>query len=194
VANFYKSLRILAMADVLKGEPSAEYSLRKVFRWYSEKFHTPLHIVETLPLDFVMRHHYEAQYESLIESDSALQEELRDLTMTDEEAIAAARKKDEALFMDYQFDKDVKADVARGAALAAKEKKKPKEMPTFTAPEAGTPLQMPEAKSPITMTREEEPDISMKFVDLEEMERLASSDPMSPSTDLTGLEIKQNNS
>ena len=42
---------------------SPEYQLRRVFRAYSEKFHTPLHVVEELPIEYVLLHYFEALYE-----------------------------------------------------------------------------------------------------------------------------------
>jgi hypothetical protein len=56
-------LRIIALRNVIKGDD--EYFLRRVFRFYSETFHTPLHMVPDLPLDDVILTYYETHFEKL---------------------------------------------------------------------------------------------------------------------------------
>lgn len=51
------------MHDVVR-EPEV-YNLRYIFRWYSVTFHTPLHVVEQLPIEDILQHYYETQYEEL---------------------------------------------------------------------------------------------------------------------------------
>lgn len=51
----------IALAQVI--EPNVEYYYRNICRWYSEKFHTPLHIVETeLQPSYVLKHYYEVGF------------------------------------------------------------------------------------------------------------------------------------
>lgn len=57
------SIRIRALRAVWK--PNAESIIRRIFRWYSREFSTPLHLVDMLPLDFVLMHWFEDQYEKL---------------------------------------------------------------------------------------------------------------------------------
>ena len=85
-----KSLEILAYREALSDKPSTEFSFRKLFRWYSKEFTTPLHIVETLPLFDILQHYYEAQAVALADSKNdegqlALQEKLLELCKTAEE-------------------------------------------------------------------------------------------------------------
>src|SRR5277367_2319090 len=61
--GFVQSLRILALDAVLR--PDGEAFWRHVCRWYSKTFHTPLHVVEDLPVDVVYQHYYEGIYEDL---------------------------------------------------------------------------------------------------------------------------------
>lgn len=47
-----------------------EYLLRKICRWYSNKFYTPLHIVENdLPTYYILQHFYESKYEDMNRND-----------------------------------------------------------------------------------------------------------------------------
>jgi hypothetical protein len=41
------------------------YIYRKICRWYSTTFHTPLHIVNSMPYDEILLHYYEHNYEKL---------------------------------------------------------------------------------------------------------------------------------
>lgn len=63
------AVRILAAAEATAKAPSPEFILREIMRAYSERFHTPLHVVETLPLHDVLQHHYEALYSDLAAND-----------------------------------------------------------------------------------------------------------------------------
>ena len=84
-ASLSKSLRIIALKSVL--DPDVDYFHRHVFRWYSKQFHTPLHIVDSLPLEDVLMAYYESRYEDLAgdEDRTRLIEELQELTETDAE-------------------------------------------------------------------------------------------------------------
>jgi hypothetical protein len=59
----FDAIRIRALRGVWK--PDYEASLRRIFRWYSEKFHTPLHEVQDLPIEDVLLNWFEVHYESL---------------------------------------------------------------------------------------------------------------------------------
>lgn len=59
-------VKLVAMRDVHNSENY--YGIRRILRWYSEKFHTPLHVVEReLPLEDVLQHYFEATFEDLDE-------------------------------------------------------------------------------------------------------------------------------
>lgn len=57
------ALRLRALRSVWK--PDYDSSLRRIFRWYSEKFHTPLHEVPDLPLHDVLQAYFEVAFEGL---------------------------------------------------------------------------------------------------------------------------------
>jgi hypothetical protein len=59
--DLFEAIEISALKSVLK--PDDEYFLRRIFRWYSEKFHTALHEVEDLPLDDVLTTYFECSFE-----------------------------------------------------------------------------------------------------------------------------------
>lgn len=62
----YKEKQLEAMFHLLN--ETDIYFFRKVCRWYSEKFHTPLHVVmdgNTLPWDDILLHYYETQFEDI---------------------------------------------------------------------------------------------------------------------------------
>ena len=87
-----RNLRILAFKEALSKSPSAEFSFRKLFRWYSKTFATPLHMVEKLPLYDILQAYYEDYAITLIEagdneSHLKLQTELEDLCKTEEELV-----------------------------------------------------------------------------------------------------------
>jgi hypothetical protein len=48
--------------------------MRQIFRWYSTTYHTPLHLVEDLPLEDVLCHYYEANICERLEEKERLKE------------------------------------------------------------------------------------------------------------------------
>jgi hypothetical protein len=63
----YKLAQIQALFDV--ANKTDLYFFRKVCRWYSNQFHTPLHITETLPYPELLQHYYEYHFEQLPPND-----------------------------------------------------------------------------------------------------------------------------
>lgn len=62
----YQAMQMEAMFHLLNGTDI--YFHRKVCRWYSEKFHTPLHLVMdgvTIAWQDVLLHYYETQFEDI---------------------------------------------------------------------------------------------------------------------------------
>lgn len=111
--NASEALRIIALRDVwlryLDKADDADYNRRKMFRFYSRTFATPLHIVETLPMTDVIRAYWEQNYESLSEED--LENAVRQASMTDEELKKIGTKEDMG---ELEFDA-IAAAVASGA-------------------------------------------------------------------------------
>lgn len=91
-----EAVRLLALRNALR--PSYDYFLRRIFRRYSERYKTPLHHVQNLPLDYVLQNFYEGYYESLSEED--LHEAAEDLVEDKEQK---AREEAEAKAADDKF-------------------------------------------------------------------------------------------
>ena len=60
--SYETSLRLIALRNVLAKEPPNDYRIRTIHRWYSTHFHTPLHVVDTLPRHDVLIAYYETVY------------------------------------------------------------------------------------------------------------------------------------
>lgn len=153
-----KALRILALKSVL--DPDVDYYYRKIFRWYSKEFHTPLHIVDDLPLEDVLQAYYESRYEDVNNDDDStkLMDELQELTETEKERLRREMEGDSKKVADDDYlSKVIKEEM---------EKKLKHE------PSKGLDLNEKEGSRPL-ITREapkELPDIRLNFNDLEDEE------------------------
>jgi len=63
--DIFSAHRINALSSVMFPGSDPGYELRRIFRWYSTHFCTPLHEVSALPLDDVLQNYFEAKYEEL---------------------------------------------------------------------------------------------------------------------------------
>jgi succinate dehydrogenase flavin-adding protein (antitoxin of CptAB toxin-antitoxin module) len=61
--GYFEDLQKLALLSVLR--PDYDAWMRRVCRWYSKTFQTPLDRVEALPIDYVLQHYWESVYEEL---------------------------------------------------------------------------------------------------------------------------------
>lgn len=127
--DLFSALQILALRDVLafrrnsEVKEDAEYPLRRIFRWYSKTFHTPLHLVDDLPVEDVVRAYWESHYED--QDDDQLEIARVDLMKTDEERAAEALAADENEAEDTELIEAIRAvQAATGAATDAIEKVK----------------------------------------------------------------------
>jgi primosomal protein N' len=159
--------QILALAEVLSDTPSPEYALRRIFRAYSERFHTPLHMVDDIPLVDVLTHYYETVFEQMSEGDEAAQTELEELTktlsMSEQEAEKARAEKAKRQYRDYLFEEELKREAAaQGKPKAQEVLKKTEEL--------------------IHALKNEE--IKMQFVSDEEMDELSNQDGVGSLLDL----------
>jgi hypothetical protein len=65
----FSKLRLIATSDAI--EQSLEYYWRRVCRDYSQRFHTPLHVVEgDLSPAYVFRHVVEEQYDRIMDEEN----------------------------------------------------------------------------------------------------------------------------
>jgi flagellar biosynthesis GTPase FlhF len=148
-----EALRVKAMLGVM--EDSFLYHYRRICRWYSQKFYTPLPVVEAMPETEVFLTFFETQFEDM--SKSARRTAALEMTETKEESKARKAEEDsksDEAFLERQAKKAKKeekkllAKLARDAAKAAKQ----------IADMAGSEMAGPKkAKAP------EPPEISMKF-------------------------------
>ena len=54
-----------AQAALAVESQSNDYLLRRIFRWYSVTFHTPLAEIDELPIDYVLQQFFEYTYENM---------------------------------------------------------------------------------------------------------------------------------
>lgn len=121
-----RALRILALKEALSEEPSYDYFIRKVFRWYSKTFSTPLHQVYELPLFDVMQAYYEDIYANLADEKDTpeFHEQLSNLSKSEVELEKDKLEKDRTEAEDYMFAKSAENDNKKSAEKAALQKKK----------------------------------------------------------------------
>lgn len=175
--NHYLALRLQALRAVLV--PDEEATLRHVFRWYSRTFHTPLHEVEDLPVEDVLRTFYEQSYEDLEEE--ARWAEVRELLETPEERKAKLRRKDEEKadafeFSQFTAEQEQKKEEAKRIADLKPENQK--RLQVREAPETTLP------KAPMTAVKdlkELPPNIEMRFLSDEEFESELDTEAMLPA-------------
>jgi hypothetical protein len=154
------SLNRIALARALK--PDSEGAVRRVMRWYSKTFSTPLHVVmEEIPLEDIWLAYFEEEYEGL--SQFELQQRIALALETPEE-----RKKRLAEEEAEEASERAFAEMTAAAAQA------PTPLPVNPAPaELLKAPELPEATLPAPVLEE---GIEMTFVDAspEEMEALLS--------------------
>lgn len=183
--HIFDSVQWLALRDVYfarkkdLGEPDSDYWLRKIFRWYSHYFATPLHEVEDLPLVDVLRAWYEQAYEDMEEQD--LDQLVARMSIPEAKQRELDREEDRLKSLEFEDMQDAEvqnakidamhrmgdAVVTTGNALS----NMIREMRAAGGKESslvGTTRKMP-SKLP--------PDIRMQFVDPEELERELNTDP-----------------
>lgn len=93
---YLDSIRKVAMLAIKK--PDDQAVLREIFREYSKMFYTPLHVVEDLPLEFVLLNYYENKYGAILDKENGEEElntHLRHLLSTPEERQKQAREEEE---------------------------------------------------------------------------------------------------
>jgi primosomal protein N' len=108
-----EAVRTRAMLDVLDGD--FRYQYRRICRWYSQKFFTPLPMVEALPDEDLLRAFFETQFEDM--GKSARSKLALEMTETAEETKARKAEED-----DKKAKKEAKkqlAKLAKDAEVAA---------------------------------------------------------------------------
>ena len=96
-----RCVRLIALNNALKDKQDIEYIWRRIERWYSKAFHTPLHLVCALPRLDVYQAYIEDRYEELTDED--LHKELQELLLP-EDALerSLVKTKDDAAMNDLE--------------------------------------------------------------------------------------------
>lgn len=168
--DFIEEARVIALAAVLC--PDGEYLLRKIARWYSREFHTPLHTVEAdIPLDDLLRAYFEVKYEDmdLEDRDEELQQLVVPLQEREEQAVQAEADDDEFL---EEARREAREALKRNPALASLSKPEAEEVPADQPPlapalGARTPLEAAGMVKPPALAPTP---TSVKFADIPEDE------------------------
>lgn len=153
--SWLEDLQALAMREVVVGSNAG--FLRSVFRWYSHEFHTPLHLVDELPLEDVLTHYFEYHYNEM--TDGQRQLEIERMLMTPEQLKAAKLAEDaedadaaEIAKMEGEAGKNIEVVVdpvlERLNALRA----------ALPGPDVNLPASPPALKEEINMTFEDLPE------------------------------------
>ena len=65
ITSWVKAIQVIALAECKKLEPSSDFNLRGIKRWYSKNYHTPLHLVDNIPEYDILQAYYEETYSSM---------------------------------------------------------------------------------------------------------------------------------
>ncbi|GAC1696258.1 MAG: hypothetical protein NVS9B9_18800 [Ktedonobacteraceae bacterium] len=158
--NYSDTMLIRALLAHIKSD--TDYNLRYVFRWYSKTFHTPLHTVERLPLDFILEHYFEDSVEQM--SPEARHKKVRELLLTQEERERRSSNEDA---------EEADAELFRAQALEEQKKLEKEQIEEankelVVSQQQGGSLPEPTVPSPDESPK---PDIQMSFVDLSELDK-----------------------
>jgi hypothetical protein len=96
------------------------YHFRRICRWYSTTFHTPLAEVDSLPMEYVLQQFFEHTFEGMSKAD---RKKLA-LEMTENEAEKKARLAKEKAGTDDAFAKRIAKKARKDEAARAAKKKK----------------------------------------------------------------------
>lgn len=132
--DIYSAAQVLAIKATIDND--SDHERRRIMRWYSEKYHTPLHDVWDLPIEFVLQAYYEDTYDSMEKEE--LRRNLVVLTETLEQKKKRLKEEEEYV------DPEVAADEEFAKLIEEEEKAKTEaglrpgivpEMPTIPAPQ-----------------------------------------------------------
>lgn len=181
--HVFEALKYKALRDTLR--PNTDYYIRKVARWYSKTFATPLTEAFELPLEHLLQAFYESRFENMEQED--IDEELREMTETEEERKTKKTEEekeqaaeDELLRLSVEANNNKLVDKANKINDLAKPRVKPL---TNALPDEFTKLsnvlkQTSDIIKQEMLTDPEDmpPDIDMNFEDDESFQRLIEMD------------------
>ncbi len=152
LAELAAHIKILAFKEVQDKSP--EYYLRHIFRWYSARYATPLHLVGEIPTSDVLTAYWEEQFENMDAEELAQEKALLIETESQRLARVTAEEADQALDIDF---------AAFAEAEAKKLEDKPMQTQAAVRPIAHPHKQAPEAELPEPVAVP--PDVEVRFVD-----------------------------
>jgi hypothetical protein len=118
-------MRLRALKAVLY--PDSEYFLRKIIRWYSKTFSTPIEKVEEIPVEEILQAFYEERYEAM--SEEQLEEERETLIKDPEELRAEQLLEDQEEVDSFETRRIIAAEEEAQKKAAAQKKAKLLEAP-----------------------------------------------------------------
>lgn len=118
--DYVEAIRAQALLDAMVGD--FDFAYRRICRWFSSTFHTPLNEVEDYPIEYVLKHYFECQFESMTKA----QQKKVAKEITETKAEKKRKKKEAKTKTDDAFLERI-AREAREAEQAAKLKKEQEE-------------------------------------------------------------------
>lgn len=168
--SLLRAIKLEALACVMvKDYAPPDFYMRRLSRWYSRTFATPLHEVEALPMFIVMRAWAEENYEGMEEEE--LETERLKLIETDEDRRLRLAKDTIANIEDDDWFKEIEAE--EQAKIAERERREAglpveartvKTLETNEAPERPTPAMGNIRESSLDVP-DREPAFKVDFVD-----------------------------
>jgi hypothetical protein len=187
--DLLKAIRICAVGAVK--EKDSDYVMRYIFRWYSREFHTPLHVIDELPLEEVLTHFFECRFENM--DDEEIEEAVAKLIETRaERTLREAKEKAEAE-EDDEFYKDTLVQAKKLKAKSDARKANPS-LDSPIDPDIGRPLLLPVMGEKLPQSLQDVADkvdpklktvpaeIKMQFISESELNQLDDWDVLGPPT------------
>lgn len=128
--DLFEAIQQQAMLAVV--EPDDDAWLRRIFRFYSKQFATPLHLVPQLPLEDVLRAYFEEVFDSFDEE--TREERLEWLLMSPEERRDSQDAEKTLAVRDEEFLSRLNAEVASGETIQRPREQKRRLVDTDAAP------------------------------------------------------------
>jgi succinate dehydrogenase flavin-adding protein (antitoxin of CptAB toxin-antitoxin module) len=160
--DLLKAVQLVAMKAVVK--PDQAFLVRRIHRWYSKTFCTPLAEVEDLPLLDVLQTYFEERYQEMSEEDLAREkeqllqtEEQQALRVQEEEAEEAESWELRRIIAETEKKEKLEAVPGPGKVTETLAPVKRSPLPVMKMKEAELPFGGPAVALP--------EGISMKFVD-----------------------------
>lgn len=192
--NLARAIETVSLWEVLQDRPTPDFGARQLIYWYAEKFSTPPHLVEALPLEYLLQVYHEVSFLAMDEEDRHAA--AKRLAMSEAEEAAASTKAERDAIEDRRFEEDAKVEaraaITAEAAIAAAEaaaaltqlqgkSAEQRQLLDELAREGVAikpgPRVRPGAEVELPKTQAAPP-ISMQFISLEELDRMSEQDTL----------------